>query len=374
MRQWQTLPLGKRTVNLDRHRVPITRKDRQPGPYRYYGASGVVDFVDGFIFHGLHLLVAEDGENLRSRKTPIAFLADGKFWVNNHAHVLQANETNDLRFLAYAVEHSDVSGLITGSTQPKLSQAALNEIPITAPDVNEQRAIAATLGTLDDKIASNQHIVNVCSLLLDSLAEMAEEVLPKVQLGSLATLNRKTANPVALTNQVVDYYSLPVFDECGVPERISPTKIMSSKLVIGKTSILISRLNPRIERFWWVSPSYAIPSLTSTEFAAMSAASDLLLAGVWLAVRSQIFRSVLPMRVTGTSGSHQRVRPDDMLAIEVPDTQKLSSEQMSTALSLLRCIENSRREIVRLQEARETLLPELLSGRLRVAIAAEVTA
>lgn len=152
---WTVLPLGERSVNLDRRRVPVKGADRRPGPYPYYGASGVVDYVDGFIYEGLHLLIAEDGENLRSRKKPVAFLADGKFWVNNHAHILQANEDNDLRFLAYAVEASELSGYITGSAQPKLTQAALASVPILAPALSEQRLIANTLGAIDGKIASN---------------------------------------------------------------------------------------------------------------------------------------------------------------------------------------------------------------------------
>ncbi|SHO84146.1 restriction endonuclease subunit S [Mycobacteroides abscessus] len=162
-----TQSLGERTVNLDRRRVPVKSADRRPGPYPYYGASGIVDHVDNFLFDGLHLLVAEDGENLRSRKTRIAFLADGQFWVNNHAHVLISNDDNDIRFLAYALEACDITGYITGSAQPKLTQAALASIPITAPGLDQQRSIAATLAALDDKFESNRRL----QLLVLDLAE-----------------------------------------------------------------------------------------------------------------------------------------------------------------------------------------------------------
>ena len=80
--EWRIQPLGELTINLDYRRVPVKEPDRRPGPYPYYGASGIVDYVDGYLFDGDHLLIAEDGENLRTRKTPIAFLAWGKFWVN----------------------------------------------------------------------------------------------------------------------------------------------------------------------------------------------------------------------------------------------------------------------------------------------------
>jgi predicted nucleotidyltransferase len=86
--------------DLDGRRVPVKELDRKPGPYPYYGASGIVDRVDGYLFDGEYLLVGEDGENLRTRQTPIAFLAKGKFWVNNHAHIVRGNHRADTRFLA----------------------------------------------------------------------------------------------------------------------------------------------------------------------------------------------------------------------------------------------------------------------------------
>jgi len=168
MPSWTTRGLGARSTNLDRRRVPVRSSDRRPGPYPYYGASGVVDHVDSFLFDGLHLLVAEDGENLRSRKTPVAFLANGKFWVNNHAHILTANKENDTRFLAYALEAMDISGYITGSVQPKLTQAALASIRVCAPAREEQLGIAATLGALDDKIESNRRLADLIMSLCNA--------------------------------------------------------------------------------------------------------------------------------------------------------------------------------------------------------------
>ena len=112
---WKAKPLGSCIEVFDSCRRPVTKKDRVLGPYPYYGASGIVDYVDSYIFEGLHVLVAEDGENLRSRKLPIAYLADGRFWVNNHAHVLRANDENDTRFLSYMIESLDLSGFIGSS-------------------------------------------------------------------------------------------------------------------------------------------------------------------------------------------------------------------------------------------------------------------
>ena len=155
---WPTLPLEELIRNFDSRRVPIKSPDRKPGPFPYYGASGIVDNVNDYIFDGEYLLIAEDGENLRTRQTPIAFMANGKFWVNNHAHVVQGNDRASTRFLSYALAATDVSGYLSGSTMPKLTQGNLNRIPVIAPPLKEQNRIAEILSTLDDKIKLNRRM------------------------------------------------------------------------------------------------------------------------------------------------------------------------------------------------------------------------
>lgn len=155
---WRLRTVGELSVNLDARRVPVREADRVSGPYPYYGASGIVDYVNNFIFDGFYVLVAEDGENLRTRNTPVAFPATGKFWVNNHAHILQGAEGVDTRWLLYALTAVDVAPYLTGSTQPKLSQQNLNRIELLCPPLAEQRAIAAVLGALDDKIEANRRM------------------------------------------------------------------------------------------------------------------------------------------------------------------------------------------------------------------------
>jgi type I restriction enzyme S subunit len=152
------MTLGELTENFDGIRVPVKEADRRGGPYPYYGASGIVDYVDGYLFDGEYLLIAEDGENLRTRSTPVAFLAHGKFWVNNHAHIVRGNKEADTRFLMYALAATDISGYLTGSTMPKLTQGNMNRIPLLAAPLPEQRAIAHILGTLDDKIELNRRM------------------------------------------------------------------------------------------------------------------------------------------------------------------------------------------------------------------------
>jgi type I restriction enzyme S subunit len=155
---WKIYSVGELTENFDARRIPVRELDRETGPYPYYGASGIVDHVNDYLFEGEYLLVAEDGENLRSRQTPIAFMANGKFWVNNHAHIVRGNALALTRFLAYALQTTDISGYLTGSTLPKLTQANLNRIPILSPPLGEQQRIIRVLGTLDDKIDMNKRM------------------------------------------------------------------------------------------------------------------------------------------------------------------------------------------------------------------------
>ena len=156
--KWPVLPLGDLTENFDGRRVPVKGPDRKSGPYPYYGASGIVDRVDGYLFDGEYLLIGEDGENLRTRQTPLAFIATGKFWVNNHAHIVRGNHRANTRFLSYALSQTDISGYLTGSTMPKLTQGNLNRIPIVAPPLADQTTIASVLGALDDKIELNRRM------------------------------------------------------------------------------------------------------------------------------------------------------------------------------------------------------------------------
>ena len=160
--EWKEYKLEDVTINYNSKRVPLSSKERElrQGKYPYYGAQGVIDFIDKFIFEGQYLLVAEDGANLETRNEDIARLTKNQeqFWVNNHAHILRSNENSDIRFIKYFLNKSDLSGYITGSAQPKLNKANLNSIRMVLPPFEEQKAIANTLSTLDEKIDVNIQI------------------------------------------------------------------------------------------------------------------------------------------------------------------------------------------------------------------------
>ena len=136
-------PFGELSESLDGRRIPVKSGDRKAGVYPYYGASGVVDYVDSYIFDEEILLVSEDGANLTARTTPIAFSVSGKCWVNNHAHVVKFQEKATQKFVEYYIGLTDISPYITGTAQPKLNKEKLNRIPIPLPPLSLQREFVA---------------------------------------------------------------------------------------------------------------------------------------------------------------------------------------------------------------------------------------
>ena len=152
--EWEVRHLGKVAKNLDNRRVPITSGARTAGDVPYYGASGVVDYVEGFIFDEDLLCVSEDGANLVARTYSIAFPISGKTWVNNHAHVLRFEKACTQKFVEVYLNSIKLDDFITGMTQPKLNKAMLDSIPIPYPDIPEQHRIATCLTTLDDLITA----------------------------------------------------------------------------------------------------------------------------------------------------------------------------------------------------------------------------
>ena len=145
---WKWVRFGHVMINRDAERIPLSvdERDKLSKVYDYYGASGVIDKVDRYLFDKKLLLIGEDGANLLTRSTPIAFLATGKYWVNNHAHVLDCDE--DLlcmEYIMWFINAINLAPYVTGTAQPKMNQQKMNSIPIALPPLAEQKRIVAKL-------------------------------------------------------------------------------------------------------------------------------------------------------------------------------------------------------------------------------------
>lgn len=151
--EWEVLKIEDVCEILDGMRKPIKKADREKldGDIPYYGASGVIDWVNDFIFDEPLILLGEDGENLRSRVLPLAFKIEGKSWVNNHAHVLRPLDKIDIDFLEVYLESIDYEKYITGSAQPKLNQKVVRNILIAFPTLSEQQKISRVISSITKK-------------------------------------------------------------------------------------------------------------------------------------------------------------------------------------------------------------------------------
>lgn len=169
--EWQEQKLEDIATFLDGHRVPLSKPERQErqGIYPYYGASGIIDYVDDYIFDGEYVLLGEDGANIIARNSRLAFIAHGKIWVNNHAHVLQAEGSN--YFLAEYLERLSYEDYNTGTAQPKLNASVCKKILVNLPSRGEQKKIADFLAIVDQKITAIE--------LRRSLLKKYEEVVSR---------------------------------------------------------------------------------------------------------------------------------------------------------------------------------------------------
>jgi type I restriction enzyme S subunit len=139
---WTTHTIGQCCEVLDHKRIPLNDEEREKmvGDIPYYGANGLLDYVDDFIFDEDLILLAEDGGYFDEYATrPIAYRVVGKSWVNNHAHVLRARRDFDPDFIFYSIEHKNILPFISGGTRSKLNQKELRKIEITVPAIETNR-------------------------------------------------------------------------------------------------------------------------------------------------------------------------------------------------------------------------------------------
>jgi type I restriction enzyme, S subunit len=403
---WPLRKIDDVAIFLNARRKPVKAADRakRQGQFPYYGASGIVDWVDDFIFEGEYLLISEDGENLRSRNTPIAFMAGGRFWVNNHAHILDEREPGILRYLSWALNKTDLSPYITGAAQPKLNKRTLSEIEVAIPPLDERLAINAILGALDDKIELNRRMAATLEEMaralyrswfvdFDPVKAMAEGLAPAfmdeataalfpdrfgddglpegwetMPLSSLCVQVKDSIDPRKNTDRIFDHYSLPAFDAGKGPVREPGSAIQSQKLRIPTEAILFSRLNPITPRIWWARTSDQVfASVASTEFLVAVSRIKGDMPFLYSLLVSDEFRGNVIARVTGTSNSHQRVKPASVLDIEVVG----ATEEIRTAYGAVTApwfdrIDGLNHENRTLAKLRDSLLPKLMSGELRV--------
>lgn len=352
------------TINYDSKRVPLSAKQREErkGKYPYYGAQGIIDYIDDYIFDGKYLLIAEDGENLKSKKQKIAQLANGRYWVNNHAHIVQTNEKCLIEYLYYIFNITDISGYITGSAQPKLSQANLNAIELEIPPMQQQEKIVSILSAFDDKIELNQKIN-------ENLERQAEAIFQscftdkKEINGCLADICQYSKDKVAVSLLDLDsYYStenmLP--GKAGATQAANlPTTTQTTKCNMG--DVLVSNIRPYFKKIVYCYADCGC----STDVLCFTPKQKALSAYLFFTLYADGFFDFMVAGSKGTKmprGDKQQIM---MYPVYVPSDKELT-EFNSIARPVLKQIRLNCEENKRLIALRDTLLPKLMAGEMDI--------
>lgn len=364
---WEEVPLGEIIENFDSKRVPLSTKERstRKGDYPYYGASGIIDYIDDYIFDGSYLLISEDGENLNTRKTPIAFWAHGKFWVNNHAHIVKGIDGKALTdYIRYWFSQADISGYITGAAQPKLSQGNLNRILIKLPELREQERIVAFLSQYDDLIENNNRRIQILETIAQKLyqewfvhyrfpnhqqAQWRETDQGKIPVGwevkrldDFIVLQRGFDLPKAKRNEGG---SIPIYAASGINGFHNEVKATAPGLVTGRSGTL-GVVNLVLEDFWPLNTS-----LWVKEFKGCTA------------YYAYYLLSSIELKRFNSGASVPTLNRNDIHGLEViapPDQLIEKFERLVTPLYAL--VKNLQLKNKNLKQQRDLLLPKLVKS------------
>jgi type I restriction enzyme S subunit len=320
--------------------------------------------------------------------------------------VLRLADPNDARFLTYALATPEVQNTIRNwcntTVQATLNLKEIKQLPVPWPEAQQRGRIVAALAALDDKVELNRRMnetleamaraifqdwfvtfgpsrakmegrppylaPDLWSLFPDRLdAEGKPEGWVPRQLSSLAALERKTVSPASVPDELFDHYSIPAFDAGQTPVREFGSGILSNKTLVPHGAVLLSKLNPEIPRVWLIDADPEVRSICSTEFLVLSPIVEPNRAFLFFVVTDAGFRQRLQAQVTGTSKSHQRVKPQSVLDARIitaaPNVMGAFQQQ---AGPLLGRILANQRESRTLAATRDLLLPRLMSGELRV--------
>lgn len=356
MEEWKEVRLGDIVEILDAKRVPLSSMQRQAmkGSYPYYGAQNIIDYVNDYIFDGEFLILAEDGENLKSRKSPIAQIVKGKFWLNNHAHILRENGNADLYFLNAIINSSDISAYITGSAQPKLNQENMSKIKISLPPLSVQKKIAGILSALDENIETNRKI----NARLEELAQAIFKswFIDFTPFGGQMPQDWEECNleDVLIVKYGKDHKNLsdgpfPVYGSGGIMRSVD-------KPIYEKESVLIPRKGTLNNIIYVDDPFWSVDTMFFTEMKKKNLAKYIFFLLKRFDFQSMNSGSAIPSMTRSILYN---------LRLNLPAERILEKFESIINPFFLK-IKYLQKESARLAELRDTLLPKLMSGEIKV--------
>jgi hypothetical protein len=326
------------------------------GPFRVYGANGAIGYATQRNATGPVIVLGRVGSYCGSLR-----YSDSDVWVTDNALVCRAKDPRETRYWYYALHTCALGARRSGSGQPLLNQGILRDVWVSTVAAPQRRRIAELLGALDDKIAANDRVIAAAEALVVATAQAVPEYAP---LSSLARPSRASVSPDEF-DDVVAHFSLPAFDDGAKPRVVAAASVRSGKFLLSEPCVLFSKLNPRIPRIWNVAALPSHMAVASTEFVVLRP-TGVDTSALWSALRQREVTETLRRRVAGTSGSHQRVRPRDLLELPVRDVRRLTPAA-SRRIGALGALCHARRaESAQVAACRDALLPLLMSGELAV--------
>ena len=398
--EWRDITLGD-FVALQRGH-DLTEPDRRIGRIPVMGSAGQNGFHDTALASGPGIVIGRSGASFgQVHYSPV------DYWPHNTALYVKDFKGNDPRFVFYLLKALDFDRYNSGSAQPSLNRNFIYPIRCHVPPLAEQRAIAAVLGALDDKIELNRRMnatlesmaralfqswfvdfdpvrakldgrqpagldPETAALFPDSFEDSESGHIPKGwhvgRVAEVSDFSRSSINPAEFPGETFDHYSLPAYDEGRTPKSELGSGIMSNKLVVTPNSVLLSKLNPHIPRIWLPDLHEKRRSVCSTEFIVASTRLGFSCEFLFSLFTSAAFATTYGTLVTGTTGSHQRIRPESVLEMKtiIPPSELVEAYSNITRPMFERVKRNITQSRT-LTTLRDALLPKLLSGELSVA-------
>ena len=366
MTSWKTYRLGDVCSRLRSGKGIPASEVSACGKFAVVGGNGVRGYTDTSNFNGQCVVVGRQGAYCGNVR-----YFDGEFYMTEHAVVIVGNELADTHFLAYLLSTMHLGQLSAQSAQPGLSVQTLSKLEISLPSLEEQRRIAGILGAIDDKIENNRRINTNLELQAQALykqwfVDNRSDDWETIKLGDIIEISKKSITPAQSENTIFEHYSLPAFDDGIQPVFEKGKDIKSSKFIVEQNMFLFSKLNPRIKRIW-LPNIQTENAICSTEFIPYKPKDGSMFGFCYSIVNSDSFYEYVLSLTNGSTGSHQRFHPIDTLDYElmIPNNDYIAKFE-ELVMPIYRTIARNRMECKNLATLRDTLLPKLMNGEIKI--------
>lgn len=364
--EWDVVTIPQIALNLDNKRKPLSSNERSKmkGQYPYYGAAGIIDYVNDHRYDGDYLLIAEDGTVTKDGVRPMLQLARGKFWVSNHAHVLQCENRKDTLFLYYQLSNTPITGFITGAVQPKLSQENLNKIKFPwTKDFGERGAITKILSDLDEKIELNCQMNKTLEAIGQAIfkrwfvefepwgGEQPDD-WQSYTLGDISVLSAGGDRPKVYSEKLSITCTIPIYsngiDNDGLYGYTNSAKIIDESVTVSARGTIGFTCLRQVPYFPIVRLISLVPNPR------------------YLSAK-YLYLWLKNINISGTGTTQQQLTVPDFKKTEILiPTPEIMKRFTIVADSIFAQITANKNENTSITAIRDSLLPRLMSGRVRV--------